>query len=198
MTGAGMKGQPSLSQMAWADFDTRLRGYVRRRVDPGSVDDVVGGILLRLVQNQDDLTAARNPIAWALKVAANAVTDHHRRRASADRALAAAAQEGHAQPPETAMPENPAVDDLSRCLVPMVRALPAPYGEALMLTDIEGLTQAEAATRLGMSLSGMKSRVQRGRRKLKESLLQCCSVQIDRRGGILDYQRRADDRCGRC
>lgn len=193
-----MTEQPSLSQEAWADFDTRLRSYVRRRVDPASVDDVVGGILLRLVQHQDDLKAARNPIAWALKVAANAVTDHHRRRASASQALAAAAQEERAQSPENQATDTSSSEELARCLLPMVRALPAPYGEALMLTDIEGLTQAEAASRLGLSLSGMKSRVQRGRRKLKDSLLRCCTVQIDRRGGVLDYQRRVENRCGHC
>ena len=193
-----MTEQASLSQDSWLDFDARLRGYVRRRVDPASVDDVVGGILLRLVQHQDDLKAARNPIAWALKVAANAVADHHRRRASASRAMAAAEQEEFAQSKENEPTESPAADDLARCLVPMVRALPAPYDEALMLTDIEGMTQAEAAAQLGLSLSGMKSRVQRGRRKLKESLLRCCTVEIDRRGGIIEYQRRSSDRCARC
>ena len=36
----------------------------------------------------------------------------------------------------------------------------------------------------------MKARVQRGRGKLKEVILDCCSVELDRRGGLVDYERR--------
>lgn len=193
-----MTEQVTLGNDSWIGFETRLRGYVRRRVDPGSVDDVVGSILLRLVQHQDDLKAAHSPIAWALRVAANAVTDHHRRRASERRAMTQAEFEALGVPTAENPEENPASDDLALCLVPMLRALPAPYGDALMLTDIEGLTQAQAAARLGLSLSGMKSRVQRGRRKLKQALLRCCTVELDRRGGILDYHQRSSDRCSGC
>ena len=94
--------------------------------------------------------------------------------------------------------EEAVADDLARCLVPMVRALPAPYGEALLLVDIDGMTQGRAAEELGLSLSGMKSRVQRGRRKLKQALLRCCTIELDRRGGIVDYSRRSNEDCGRC
>lgn len=193
-----MTEQTALTQDVWIAFDARLRRYVRQRVDPASVDDVVGGILLRLVQHQDDLKAARSPIAWALRVAANAVTDHHRRGASAQRAMAQAELEelGHAE--AASVTEWPMADDLARCLVPMVRALPSPYGEALLLVDIDGLTQAQAAERVGISRSGMKSRVQRGRRKLKQALLRCCTIELDRRGGIVDYRRRTEDNCERC
>ena len=182
---------------AWTGFESRLRGYVRRRVDPAAVDDVVGGILLRLVQHQDDLMAARNPVAWAYRVAANAVTDHHRRRASERQALTQAQED--AMPGVTgADEESSAAEDLARCLIPLIKGLPAPYGEALLLTEIEGLTQAAAAERLGLSLSGMKSRVQRGRRKLRAALLGCCTVQTDQRGGVVDYTLRRGGTPLRC
>ena len=76
----------------------------------------------------------------------------------------------------------------------MIRTLPARYAEALLLTDIDGLTQAAAAERLGLSLSGMKSRVQRGRRLLKQTLLRCCAVELDRRGGVVDSYPRGQRR----
>lgn len=192
----------ALTAESWAEFENRLRSYVRRRVDPAAVDDVIGGIVLRLVQHQDDLMAARNPVAWAYRVAANAVTDHHRRRTSERQALTqqaqAQTQEEGAGPPQTADDEPSAAEDLARCLIPLIRTLPAPYAEALLLTEIEGLTQAAAAERLGLSLSGMKSRVQRGRRKLKAALLGCCTVQTDRRGGVVDYHLRRGGTPLRC
>ena len=79
-------------------------------------------------------------------------------------------------------------EEVAACLIPFIRALPPAYGEALMLTDIGGLPQAEAARRLGLSVSGLKSRVQRGRAKLKQALLRCCAIETDRWGTVLDYR----------
>ncbi len=75
-----------------------------------------------------------------------------------------------------------APDDLA-----LIDALPARYQEAVRLVDIDGIPQEEAARRVGLSLSGMKSRVQRGRLKLKQRLIGCCSVELDKRGRIIDY-----------
>jgi RNA polymerase sigma-70 factor (ECF subfamily) len=62
--------------------------------------------------------------------------------------------------------------------------------EALRLIEFEGLTQVEAARRSGLSLSGMKSRVQRARFRLRSALDDCCRIALDRRGGLLGYEGR--------
>ena len=179
---------------AWAGFQARLSDYIRRRVDPASVEDVVGAVLLRLVRHQEALKAADNPTAWMLRVAANAVADHHRRRAVEGRALEAFRSEAPSAGPDPADGEQVDTAEFAGCLMPFIRGLPPAYGEALMLTEIEGLTQAEAAARLGLSVSGMKSRVQRGRARLKQSLLRCCAVETDRWGTVLDYRERRPER----
>ncbi|MFZ0255522.1 MAG: sigma-70 family RNA polymerase sigma factor [Gammaproteobacteria bacterium] len=183
-----MMAPRSSTAEAWTAFEGRLSAYVRRRVDSASADDVLGDILLRLVQHQGQLETAANPSAWLFRVAASAIADHYRRRSAQQKAMAqldAADQDKRESAAEEASAE------LAQCLLPMIRSLPEPYGEALRLTDIEGLAQPVAARRLGLSTSGMKSRVQRGRAKLKQALLRCCAVQIDRQGGVLDYQLRS-------
>jgi RNA polymerase sigma-70 factor (ECF subfamily) len=87
--------------------------------------------------------------------------------------------------------------DLAPCLMPMVARLAEPYRGAIELTSLQGLTQTEAAKRAGVSVSGMKSRVQRARRQLKEMLLRCCEVDVDRRGGVSDYHLRESAACRR-
>lgn len=42
------------------------------------------------------------------------------------------------------------------------------------------------AERLGISLSGAKSRVQRGRGQLKKELLKCCRFDLDRHGNVVN------------
>ncbi len=88
--------------------------------------------------------------------------------------------------------------ELSSCLEPMIAALPEAYRDAIRSTELDGQTQGDAARRAGMSLSGMKSRVQRARRQLKNMLEECCQIELDRRGGIVDYSARdpAKSPCG--
>ena len=176
----------ALPEAAWPAFEQQLRGYVGRRIVDGAADDLVGDILLRLVRSRDKLAEARNPTAWVYRVAANAITDHRRKHARETNALDAAAREPAGTEPE---PDTETAA-LARCLLPLIESLPAPYAEALRLTDIEGLSQTAAADRLGLSVSGMKSRVQRARHKLKTALLRCCDIEFNRRGDVLNYRRK--------
>jgi len=92
--------------------------------------------------------------------------------------------------------ERSALQELAACMTPMIRQLPPAYREAITLADLEGVNQAEAAARVGVSVSGMKSRVQRGRKQLKAVLEECCRVHLDRRGTIVAYDPRTPNSCG--
>lgn len=83
--------------------------------------------------------------------------------------------------------EDEVLRELAECIRPMVQKLPTIYREAVELTELDGYSQKELSERLGISHSGAKSRVQRGREKLKEMLLDCCQFQFDRFGHIIDH-----------
>ncbi len=190
-----MKDPNAISDASWRSFEKLLRTYVRSRVDPQWADDIVGNILMRLVQNSQALQSADNPSAYVKRVCINAVTDFYRRRAVERRALAEIEAEEEFAPGGDAPADNTAQVALSGCMVPFIEQLPGPYCAALTLTEIEQLTQKQAAESLGLSVSGLKSRVQRGRALLKDAITKCCAVEIDRRGGVMDFERRSDD-CG--
>jgi len=59
-----------------------------------------------------------------------------------------------------------ALRELTACLTPMLSHLPPVYQEAVGIVDLEGVMQLGAAQQAGVSLSSMKSRVQRGRQQL--------------------------------
>ena len=184
-----------LANDAWPAFESRLRAYVGARVDAAWADDVASDIIVRLVQHRDELECAQNPLAWMYRVASNAITDHYRRRSTERRMLKGAAADLSTVPPA----DESSSDELAQCLIPMIRGLPPRYSEALLLTEIDGFTQAEAAERLGLSTSGVKSRVQRGRAKLKQAVLRCCEIELDGRGTVIDYRERSGgDACGPC
>jgi RNA polymerase sigma-70 factor (ECF subfamily) len=77
--------------------------------------------------------------------------------------------------------------ELSRCLRSLVDRLAEPYRSAVRAVDLDGATQTAVSAGAGVSVSGMKSRVQRGRRQLRDLLLDCCTVEVSAGGGVMDY-----------
>ncbi|MEO1451622.1 MAG: sigma factor-like helix-turn-helix DNA-binding protein, partial [Bacteroidota bacterium] len=74
-----------------------------------------------------------------------------------------------------------------------LKQLPPKYQEALTATALEGVSQKELAEQLGISYSGAKSRVQRGKEKLKSLILACCKTETDRYGNLIEIQKKACD-----
>jgi RNA polymerase sigma-70 factor (ECF subfamily) len=178
------------AEAIWEEFHEGLLGFVRRRVrSRETAEDIVQDVMLRVHRQIDGIDRAEAIGAWMHTIARNAIIDHYR-SAAVRRELASGSE---VVPEATAEPEPDSRDvrgELAACVNPLLTRLPPTYREALTLTEIEGLTQAEAAHRLGLSLTGTKSRVQRGRRQLKRVLLQCCAVDRDVRGGLTDYRPR--------
>ena len=176
-----------------------LAGFIARRMgDPQDAEDVLQEVMLRIHRHGDELVSADRVAAWVHQIARNAIVDHYRRRAARPELPAGAA--GDLVEQEDGSLGEPASETLRRelaaCLRPLIDKLPDKQREALVLTEFEGLTQIEAARRLGISVSGAKARVQRGRAQLRTLLLDCCHVELDSRGGITDYEaRRGCERC---
>ena len=85
--------------------------------------------------------------------------------------------------------------ELARCLAPLIRQLPEPYREALTLTDLGTLSQTEAARLVGLSVPGMKARVQRARVQVRNLLTSCCEVALDPGRQISDIRRTGPCAC---
>lgn len=79
------------------------------------------------------------------------------------------------------------VSELSGCIRPMLARLPDAYREALEQTDLGELTQTDLAKNPGLSLPGVKSRVQRAREQLRTVLVSCCAPKTDNDGSIVDH-----------
>lgn len=185
------------AEAIWREFHERLLGFISRRVPSReTAEDILQEVMLRIHRNAAGVERAEAIGAWVHAIARNAIADHYR-SASARRELTTgseldpeAAGELEAEPPDVR-------GELAACIAPLLERLSPSFREALTLTELEGQTQEEAAARVGLSVSGMKSRVQRARRQLKHVLVQCCEVEIDARGSLTEYRpRRASCECG--
>jgi RNA polymerase sigma-70 factor (ECF subfamily) len=174
----------------WQDFHARLLGFIVRRVpDRDSAEDILQEVMLRIHRHVGELEHAPAVGAWVHQIARNAIADHYRRAQVRREQPAGIDLDREAGP----APEPPPAEvhrELAACLSPLLERVPPRYREALTLTELEGMTQADAAVRLGVSTSGMKSRVQRGRAQLRDLLDACCQIELDSRGDVSGYTPR--------
>lgn len=177
----------------WSDVAARLRPFVAQRVPSNDVDDVVQDVLVRMHRGLADLRDNERFTAWMFQVARNAIADVGRKHKGA--AVPDDALEDTPAPPSG--DDRDAATALARCVSLFVAALPSPYREAVTLVELEGRTAKEAAEMVGVSVSGMKSRVQRGRAQLREMFEHCCEIAVDARGKPIDYTRRTQP-CKSC
>ncbi len=177
------------AETIWREFHDALLAFIRRRVRSREVaEDILQDVMLRIHRHSGDLDQADAVAGWIHGIARNAIADHYR-SAKVRRERPAGIEIDAEAVADTG--EGPDVrGELSACITPLLANLPAAHREALQLTEIDGLTQAAAASRLGISHSGMKSRVQRGREQLRRVLTECCDVERDRRGGLTEYRPR--------
>ena len=189
------------SEQMWRELYDRLHAFIARRVAPSDVDDLVQEVFLRIHRRIDTLDESDRLDAWAYQITRNAIIDHYRSAARRDKTLVHDADVSVsvelAKRPTDEAQEAEAELELAGCMTPLVDRLAEPYRQAVTLVELEGVPQVQAAVRLGLSTSGMKSRVQRARQQLKSMLLACCHVEIDRRGGVVDYDARGGD-CSTC
>lgn len=170
----------------WTDVATRLRPFIARRVPSCDVDDVVQDVLVRMHRGLPNLRDDERFSSWMFQVARNAIVDAGRKH-HAEVVEAEALDE---YPTPTADDDRDAATALAGCVSLFVAALPSPYREAVTLVELEGKTAKDAAEMMGISVSGMKSRVQRGRAQLRELFEACCEIAVDSRGKPIDYTRR--------
>jgi RNA polymerase sigma-70 factor (ECF subfamily) len=183
----------------WRELRARLHGFVGRRVgNPEDAEDVVQDVFVRMQRNIDALSSADRLDAWAFRIARNAVADHYRSRGRRDLTREAASKAMEGLGADAAEPTGDARAEMAHCIAPMVRGLPDTYRRAVELTELEGMSQAAAAERLGLSVPGAKSRVQRGRARLRAMLLRCCQIETDRRGRVVAFETRDGQGCASC
>lgn len=169
-------------------FRAALVRFVRSKVaDRHAAEDIVQEVLLRLHRSAGQLRSRQQLGPWLFQVARNVIIDHYRARSREPEPVSL---EDESTPTDLAA-EEPSVGftprDATRCLAGFVDALPPPMADALRKVDVEGLTHREVALQSGMSVPGIKSRVQRARSAVRDAVLRCCELDFSHPQGLVEY-----------
>ena len=172
------------TEYIWEAFHTPLQGFIRKRVSNGVVaEDLLQDVFLKIHEHIGTLQDVKKLESWVYQITRNVIIDFYR---CARVSYSLERPEVDTLPEE--LPDDDIISELFPCVQAMVNNLPEQDRQALIFTEYQGLTQKEYGERLGLSLSGAKSRVQRAREKLKQQLLACCHFELDRRGHVMNYQ----------
>ncbi|NJO92756.1 MAG: RNA polymerase sigma factor SigZ [Chloroflexia bacterium] len=184
----------------WKNIHDPLKSFILKKVkDPAETDDIIQETFIKMKLNIEKLQDFSKINSWVYQIARNNINDYFRNKNKLSEKL-----------PEdlNSLKLVTEEDDEIKTLIQtkrfsdytssVINQLPEKYRDAVYWVDIKGITQNELAEKLGISVSGAKSRVQRGRQKIKEIVLQCCDVNADKYGNIVDYVPRNPERRKRC
>jgi len=171
------------TESIWETFHHRLKLFITRRVvDINDVDDLLQDVFVKIHTKIDTLDDYSRIEQWLYQVTRNTIIDFYRKNKPEYNIE-------HKEVPERDDSGSQSICELEPFILRVIDHLPDIYREIIRLTDLEGLAQKRAAEKLGITLPAAKSRVLRGREKMKEIILMCCHIEFDRYGTIIDCHR---------
>lgn len=170
----------------WNKFHNQLRQVIMRKVkNPADAEDILQDVFVSIQLNFQKVTGAENTLQYISAMVRNAVADYFRKN-----------KDSHSLDlQEIELPTDSIEDDLNTTIAhswikPFINQLPEKYKEALIQTEFKKVPQNQLAAQLNISYSAAKSRVQRGREKLRKLIVECCTIESDKYGNIQEVAKR--------
>lgn len=175
----------------WNEYYDQLLLFIIKRVsDKAIAEDILQNVFVKILFNIKSLKDNTKMKNWLFQITRNEIINYFREsKATGKVPLFYQAVDNEVT--------HDITEEVGTWIVPFIGTLPEKYQEALILSEIDGMSQKDLAAHLGISYSGAKTRVQRGRAMLKEKLTQCCIFHTDKYGNIMDYNPNTDS-CNTC
>jgi RNA polymerase sigma-70 factor (ECF subfamily) len=176
----------------YKQFHQELLGYVRSKIrSKEDAEDILQNVFIKIASNLDKLNEEVKLKNWIFTITRNAIIDYYRVNANRKKvAVAGEIEEDIFQVEDDPDPTK----GLEQCMGSMISLLPEEYREVIIESEIKGIRQKDLAEKYGIPYPSMRSRVQRGRERLKQLFYNCCHIETDKHGNVLDARGQSD--CG--
>jgi RNA polymerase sigma-70 factor (ECF subfamily) len=175
------------TETIWKAFHQELFNFINKRVKDKDISkDILQDVFIKIHLKLKTLSDKDKLASWVYQITRNSILDYFRK-----------------QKPKVSLSDN-LIEleeekvfnaELANCLKPMIEQLPDNYKEAILQTEMGVLSQKEYADKLGISYSGAKSRIQRARQQLHTLFNECCSIESDKYGNIMEHECKKDCGC---
>jgi RNA polymerase sigma-70 factor (ECF subfamily) len=182
----------------YTDFHKTLLTYIRSKTDSKEdAEDILHNVFVKIAGHEDILAQKENLKNWVFIITRNAVYDYYRSKGIGQHEKLGEVSTNNLATTDTTAPAQ----GLEACLLRFIDQLPDTDKYLLIASELKGEKQNELAQQYHMPYSTLKSRVQRGRNKLKQMLTDCCQIEINKRGEILEVLPKnncAENSCNSC
>ena len=178
----------------WDLYNTKLKNYIMGKVsDKFEAEDLFQEVGFRVLKSEKNIQDVDNVEAWLYRIASNAIIDHYRRKDRLNYVEDVYAIDAVLLKDSSVSEVDNYNKEAASCLLKLTEILPETYKEAILQSDCKGVPQNTLGEAWGLSHSGAKNRVQRARKKLKETMLDCCEVRSDHQGNILELVNKNEE-----
>jgi RNA polymerase sigma-70 factor, ECF subfamily len=172
-------------------FHKMLLTYISARVnDREDAADILQEVFIKISTKLSSLTDGEKLRSWIFAITRNAIIDYYRRNANSKKAEIT-------EKIVNEVKEENDIDTtkgLDKCLKDFIKLLPDEYRDIIIDSELKGIKQKDLAEKYDLAYPSVRSRVQRGRSRLKDMLLNCCKIEADSRGNILEATSK--NNCG--
>ena len=174
-----------------------LYNYIAVRVNNSDdAADILQEVFIKISVKINSLADGEKLKSWIFAITRNAIIDYYRKNANSkrtdmtDKIINEVKNEN----------DEDATKGLDKCLKGFIQQLPEEYRDIIIDSEIKGIKQKDLAVKYDLAYPSVRSRVQRGRIRLKEMLLNCCKIEADSRGNILEAasKNNCGNDCGDC
>lgn len=177
----------------YSHFRPKILNYLRKLVGEHEAEDLTQEVFVRVSRSLDGFRGESSLSTWIYRIATNAAMDHMRKSVSRPTAsIPGGSGDDDSSLPDDTVPDDssPVLDtllirkDMNECIRGIVDRLPENYRAVLVLSELEGLTNAEIAEVNGISLDTVKIRLHRARARLRKELEAKCDFYRDERNEL--------------
>lgn len=172
-------------------FNIVLHNYIKARVnDSDDAADILQEVFIKIASKLDSLIEGEKLKSWIFSITRNTIIDYYRKKGNTkifeltERMTDKMIEEQNFD----------AIQGLDGCLRSFIQQLPDEYREIIIDSEINGDKQIDLVGKYGLAYPTIRSRIQRGRSRLKEMLLNCCKIDVDSRGNVMNVTSKKE--CG--
>lgn len=173
----------------YTQFHQSLLAFIRSKIrSKEDAEDILQNVFIKISNNVGKLSEEQKLQSWIFTITRNAIIDHYRNNASRKNV------DANTEVDENILDEvqTDPTKGLDLCMNSMISLLPEEYRDIIVDAELKGIKQKDLAEKYGMAYPSMRSRVQRGRDRLKQLFYNCCHIKTDRLGNVIEARGRTD------
>lgn len=174
------------------EFGEHLKNFIRTKVKvEDDVLDIYQDVILKIITRIDTLQKTESLKSWIFTITNNQIIDYHRKR----KPIADIDDFDDTSLKNTNQEDASAYHLMEGCIHSLIAQLPEEYKTIVEQSEIKGISQKELAESLGMNYVTLRSKVQRGRDRLKKMLNDSCLIEQAALGTVTDCKPKAASKC---